>query len=262
EGIEWIADFGKIPVIYTSFRFDGNYYHYRGVNETMIASTPVSSQNMASGLPYKYIGFYAGTNMSTASPKVANGSETHRVNANLTATTHIPRIRLLISLRLESTLYHSSQNLSEFNVKARGIVIESRDEYTGTSSDIYGGDRYVAVYPEYYVSADDMNTRIPFEKAFLDAKANNPELYNELAKLVLKSNTSYYFNQDRLSPYFSVNLSVTKEIGKHFSLSFYANNFLNNLSKVTSSANNTESSLYNSTRIPYFDYGIMLKIKL
>lgn len=256
EGVEWVADFGKIPSLYTSLRLDGSYYHYRGVNETLTAHLPTSSQTMANGAPYKYIGYFAGGNSAS------NGSETRRVNANATFTTHIPKMRLIVSLRIESTLFHASRNLSEYSGGSRGVVLNDRNDYIGTNGNIYAGDQYVAVYPLYYVSADDMNTRIPFLEKFLDAKENDPALYNELAKLVAKSNTSYYFNENRISPYFSANLSVTKEIGKHFSLSFYANNFLNNLSKVTSSWNDTESTLYDSSRIPGFYYGMTLRVKL
>ena len=256
EGIEWIMDFGKIPALFTGFRLDGSWYHYKGVNETPVAGLPSTSQTMANGLPYKYVGYYAG------STNASNGSDTKRLNTNLTVTTHIPRLRLLVSLRIESTLYHTSRYLSEYGGKSRGVVLNDRTDYTGTSNDIYGGDRYVAVYPLYYVSADDMQTKIPFEEKFLWAKDNDPVLYNELAKLVSKTNTSYYFNENRISPYFSANLSITKEIGKRFSLSFYANNFLNTLSRVTSSWNDTESTLFDSGRVPTFDYGLTLRVKL
>ena len=188
--------------------------------------------------------------------------ETRKVNLNLTATTNIPKIKLLVSLRVESTLYHSTRFLSEYNGKSYGSVLSDRSDYIGSAGDIYGGDSYVAVYPVYYTSYDDMTTLIPFEEKFLWARENDIELYNELAKLVSKSNTSYYFNRNKLSPYFTANLTVSKEIGKHFLLSFYANNFLNNLGKVTNSWNNNESSLFNSSYIPSFNYGLSLKIKI
>lgn len=256
EGLEWVVDFGRIPALQTSIRYDGSYYHYRGVNETLIASMPASAQLMANGLPYKYVGYYAG------SSSVGNGSETHSVNSNLTLTTHLPKLRLLVSLRVESTLYHATRNLSEYNGNSRGVVLDSRTDYTGTSNEIYAGDQYVAVYPEYYVTSDAPETFIPFEEKFLWAKENDTELYNELAKLVAKSNTSYYFNKNKISPYYAANLTVTKELGRHFVLSFYANNFLNNLSKVSMSWNNSETTLLGSTYIPRFNCGLSLRIKL
>ncbi|MEG1586471.1 MAG: TonB-dependent receptor [Bacteroidales bacterium] len=256
EGLEWILDLGKIPALFTALRIDGNYYHYKGINQTLTAHLPTSSQSMADGAPYKYIGYYVGGN------SVSNGSDSKRVNLNATFTTHIPKVRLVVSLRIESTLYYATRYLSEYKGQPHGFVLDDRNDYEGISSDIYGGDRYVGVYPLYYVSADDINTKIPFEEKFSWAKQHDRTLYNELAKLVVKSNSSYYFNQNRISPWFSANLSVTKELGKRFSLSFYAHNFLNNLSKVTSGWNTTENTLFDSSRIPGFYYGMTLRVKL
>ena len=142
------------------------------------------------------------------------------------------------------------------------MILENRGDYIGTDGNIYAGDQYVAVYPEFYASTDDMNTLIPFKEKFLWARDNDTALYNELAKMVGKTTTSYYFNRNSISPYFSANLMVTKELGKYFTLSFYANNFLNNLSKVKSSWNNSEVMLYGSSYIPTFNYGISLKVKI
>ena len=124
------------------------------------------------------------------------------------------------------------------------------------------GDQYVIIYPENYASADDITKLIPFEEAFLNAKENDKALYNELAKLTSKTNTSYYFNKDKISPYFSANVTVSKEIGRYFTVAFYANNFFNSLMKVKSSANDTETSLFESSRISRFNYGVSLRVKL
>lgn len=78
---------------------------------------------------------------------------------------------------------------------------------------------------------------MPFLEKFLWAEENDPDLFNQLAKLVIKSAYGYSFNARRISPYFGANISVTKEIGDIASVSFYANNFFNNLGKVTSSQN-------------------------
>ena len=60
----------------------------------------------------------------------------------------------------------------------------------------------------------------------------------------------------------SANLSVTKEIGDHVSLSFYANNFFNNMKMVHSSQTDTETSLFSSGYIPNYYYGLSLRLKL
>ena len=79
---------------------------------------------------------------------------------------------------------------------------------------------------------------------------------------MVKTNYAYVMNPDRLSQYYSANFSVTKEIGDHVSVSFYANNFLNNMKRVHSSQTDLETSLFSSGYIPSYYYGLSLRLKL
>lgn len=255
-GLEWTMDFGKIKALNTSFRFDGNYYHYKGTDEGMEAST--SSLMTAGGEYFPYVGYYAGGAVSS------NGKVKNSCNANLTVITHIPVVRLVVSLRVETSLHNFERSLSEYNGKQRGFVIDKREDYfpSETESDIYSRDRFTALYPEYYVSMDDMETPVPFAEKFRWAKENDTELFNELAKLVVKSHYKTTFNPSSLSAYYSANLNVTKEIGKNVSVSFYARNFLNNMATVYDSRDERRHTLYNSGHIPQFYYGLTLQVNL
>ena len=84
-------------------------------------------------------------------------------------------------------------------------------------------------------------------------------MYSDLSRLVVTSNYLYQFSKDYISPYFSANFSVTKEIGDLASLSFYANNFFNNMGQVWSTKTKTYSSV--SQYIPSFYYGLTLRLK-
>ena len=55
---------------------------------------------------------------------------------------------------------------------------------------------------------------------------------------------------------------MTKEIGDHVSVSFYANNFFNNMSTVRSSQTGLETSLFSSSYIPSYYYGLSLRVKI
>jgi hypothetical protein len=258
KGMEWIVDFGEIKPIRTSVRIDGNYYHYRGTEENLTQYSP-ASQFMADGNPYKYVGFYVGGNSD------ANGKETKQLNTNVTLVTHIPAIRLIVSLKMEATLYNSAQNLSENSAGQRSFALSEKGDYvpaTNQPDNIYNSSRFVALYPLYYASMDDLETKIPFEEKFLWAKDNDRDLYNALASLVMKSNTDYYFNTNKVSGYYSANISVTKEIGDHVSVSFNATNFTNNIGLVNMAWNNTQQTLFRSSYIPQFYYGLSLKIKI
>ena len=236
-GLEWIIDFKQIKALNTSLRFDGNYYYYKSDDETLFASMHNSNTKMTgTGEPYQYIGWYRGTNGTTsAQTSIANGAISKTLNLNTTITTHIPKIRLIMALRIESTLYSYRKSLSNFE-----------------------GD----VYPEYYTTWDDPNTMIPFAEKFLWAKDNDQTLYNDLQNLVVHPNAAYVMNANRISAYYSANLSVTKEIGDHVSISFYANNFFNNMKTVHSSQTDLDTSLLSSSYIPSYYYGLSLRLKL
>ncbi|MBR4215367.1 MAG: carboxypeptidase-like regulatory domain-containing protein [Bacteroidales bacterium] len=263
-GVEWIVDFAKIKTAFTQIRVDGNYYHYKGLNTNIIKYSPTST-HMSDGSPYRYIGWYEGSsNYSTSygsSASAANGSINAAVNQNITTTTHIPKIRMIVSIRFESSLYNYRRSISQHS---ENIAFASDEP------DLFGGvpytsdmrDNYVVVYPKYYSTWENPNEPLPFYPAFAAAKDNDTQLYNDLAKLVAKSNYRYTFNPDNISFYCSANISVTKEIGNRASVTFYANNFFVNNGRVKSSQSGLYSSLYESAYIPRFYYGMSLKLKL
>ena len=263
-GLEWIVDFKQIKALNTSLRLDGNYYYYKSADETLFASMNNSNTKMTGTQePYQYIGWYRGTNSAGAAvTSVANGAISKALNLNTTITTHIPKIRLIVALRLEATLYNYHKAISELDGAVRGIALNSQADYVGTPFDSNTENKYIAVYPEYYSTWNNPDEMIPFAEKFLWAKDNDPTLYNDLCNLVVKSNTPYTMDPNRISAYYSANLSITKEIGDHVSVSFYANNFFNNMKTVHSSQTDLNTSLFSSSYIPSYYYGLSLRLKL
>lgn len=256
KGIEWVVDFGQIQKIKTSVKIDGSYFYYKGVDQTIIKDL-ASATNMGDGNPYKYISYYVGTTGNS------NGNITKKLNANIVFTTHIPAIRMIFTFRIDNCLYDYAQNLSEYSGGNRSFVIKNKDDLfpTNPGSDIYAGNQYVAMYPLYYTSLDDMNTLIPFAEKFYWARDNDKALYNELAKMIVRTNYNYIFNVNKISGYFSGNISLTKEIGDKISVTFQANNFFNNLGQITESKTGNKRSLYDSGKIPSLYYGLSARLK-
>ena len=87
---------------------------------------------------------------------------------------------------------------------------------------------------------------------FTDAQAADPAF----ASLILKSANAYTFARDGYGPYMSANLSITKEIGDHVSLSFFANNFTNSRPYVRSIATGVGAIF-----TPAFYYGLTCRLK-
>ena len=266
-GLEWMVDFAQIKALRTSLRIDGNYYRYKGTDDVLFADVPLGVSNVtSSGQPYQYIGYYRGSNVtssgSSANASVSNGALSKQLNLNATLTTHLPAIRMIVSLRLESTLYSYRRSLSELSNGPRGYMLESGEDYFGEPYDGTTEDCFVAVWPEYYSTWENPDERIPFAEKFSWAKDNDPTLYSDLSQLVVRSNYAYTMNPNRLSAYYSANLSVTKEIGDHVSLSFYANNFWNTMRRVHSSQTDLETSLFGSGYVPSYYYGLSLRLKI
>ena len=265
-GLEWVAEMPIISNRHTlglSLRIDGKYYHYRGIDNTLIAGSPNGIGDQAESSDVQpLIGYYIGSNVTSAStastPTVSNGMLDKGCSLNTTLTARIPRLRLIMTMRLEATMLNYRRNLSSNRTT---IALNEAGDVTGTK---YTGqtDHYVAVYPEYYSTWDNPSERIPFAEALLAAKDNNPTLYRQLSNLIVRSNTAYYFNPQDVSAYCSANFSVTKEIGKWVSLSFYANNFFNNLASVRNAQTGLKTSLFDSGYVPKFYYGAFVRVKL
>ncbi len=265
-GLEWIAEIPLVSnahLVGLSLRFDGNYYHYKGVDNTLIAGSPYGvGDQVAGSTSQPIIGYYIGSSATSTSysgtPSVSNGTLNKGCSLNTTLTARIPKLRLIMTMKVEATFLNYKRNLSEGR---NTILLQAAGDNFGTA---YNGeqDHYVAVYPEYYSTWDKPSELIPFAEALLDASKNDPELYRQLSNLIVRSNSAYFFNPQDVSSYYSANFSVTKEIGKWVSLSFYANNFFNNMAMVRNSQTGLESSLFGSSYIPKFYYGVSLRVKL
>lgn len=241
-GAELIVDFPEIAPIRTKFRLDANYAYTHYIDNTLNWTYRTGwSHTSLSNRSYQYVGIYANGGESG----IYNGKESHSLNANLTAITHIPEARIIITCRLEMSLLSRFRNLSRYqgneyayNVNADGI------ESIGGS--IYGSKNYTAIRPVKYM---DENGDV---HDFTDKEASDPAFAN----LIIKSGNAYTFAQNGYGAYLSANLSITKEIGDHVSLSFFANNFTNSRMYVTSKATGV-SAIFT----PEFYYGLTCRLK-
>ena len=82
--------------------------------------------------------------------------------------------------------------------------------------------------------------------------ASNPDFQ----RLIVRSGNVYTFARNGYDPYFSANISITKEIGDHVSLSFFANSFTNSRRYVKSWATGVKNIF-----TPDFYYGLTCRLK-
>lgn len=242
-GVELIADFPEIRPIRTRIRLDAAYAYTEYVDDALSYYYLTGwSHTSLPDRSYPYVGIYANGGNSSST---VNGKRTHALDANLTAITHIPRARLIITCRLEMSLVKRSQNLSTYRGRDYAYNVTEASN-TPIGGNIYDGGSYTAVRPVAYM---DLEGGV---HPFTDAEAADPEF----ASLILKSNNAYTFAPDGYDPYFSANLSITKEIGDHVSLSFFANNFTDSRRYVTSYATGVSAKF-----TPNFYYGLTCRLK-
>jgi hypothetical protein len=175
---------------------------------------------------------------------------------------------MIVSLKLQATLLRYSRSLSETaDGGTRSFIVKDRSDILNTvAGSVYDGRNFAVTYPEYYISAADPDTKRNYLEDLKWARENDPKMYSDLSKLATVSNYLYIYAEDYITPYFSANISVTKEIGDIASISFYANNFFNNLGQVKSSKTGEYATLGNTPfangrYIPGFFYGLSLRLK-
>ena len=241
-GAELIVDFPEIAPIRTKFRLDANYAYTHYIDNTLNWTYRTGwSHTSLSNRSYQYVGIYANGGESGT----YNGKESHSLNANLTAITHIPEARIIITCRLEMSLLSRFRNLSRYQGREYAYNVNA-DGVESIGGSIYDSNNYTAIRPVKYM---DDNGDV---HDFTDKEASDPAFAN----LIIKSGNAYTFSQDGYAAYLSANLSVTKEIGDHVSLSFFANNFTNSRMYVTSKATGV-SAIFT----PAFYYGLTCRLK-
>ena len=242
-GVELTVDFPEIRPLRTTFRLDASYTHTRYLNEQLAAYYQNGwSHTFLPDRSYQYVGIYANGGGNNT---IANGKLTNNLDANITAITHIPQARIIITCRLEMSILRRSRNLSLYNGKDYAFTVTETGK-TPTGGDIYAGNSYTAIYPVSYM---DLDGNI---HPFTEVEAADPAFAN----LILKSSNAYTFALDGYGPYMSANLSITKEIGDHVSLSFFANNFTNSRPYVKSLATGVGAIF-----TPAFYYGLTCRLK-
>lgn len=249
QGVELSINFGQIKAIRTSFIVDATYTFSNKLDGEIMPyypNYPHSSLPTSAGRSYEFVGYYVGDTAPLHSGTY-NGVKEDGVRANLTAVTHIPEIRLTVSAKLEAQFYERTRHITYYNGKEWAYLIDGNGNKVDGS--VYHQREYATgVWPVAYCSFDGE------VKPFTAKEAADPRF----ARLINTSNSKVGYVDDGHSPFFIANISVTKEIGKIASISFYVNNFTNASPLVRSWATGIS---YVNPRFTNFTYGATLRLK-
>ena len=199
RGIEYSIDFGRISALRTSFQVNGAYMAVQRQDMTDYLSRPSTTWE---GERLQLVGLYPG----------GDGRLNDRFNTNIRTTTHIPQLRMVVSMTAQIIWREGRTNVYE-DADGNPLVLTEKP-----TDDPYG-DRTQRkfVYPlGFYDRAMNFH---PWE----DYMANQRP-YSDLI--------DHYSNTERFipivaPPVFQINTRITKEISDAATLSFFVNNLTN-----------------------------------
>lgn len=203
QGLEFTFRSDYIPVLATTFILDGAWLISQQENKKL---SPAKVSQTTGNRSYPMCAIFDNS---------TDIYKSQRLSTTLRAVTEIPALRLTTTLALQSIWLEQSQHKINKNAgspyymkdKSGNRIFENLDK---DATNIKYQD------PAYYM--DTQGQIHPF----------TPELANDPAfSPMVRQIYSRKFMQNSYAPYFSLNLRVTKDIGKQVCLSFFANNLAN-----------------------------------
>ncbi len=232
KGLEYIIDFGRIKPIRSSVILDGAYFHITRTNNNTTSLERINTSYLGDRFPYLPV--YAGN----------DGYTKQRLNSNLRINTHIPKIKMICSLT-GMFIWHS-KSTRFWNNHNNTPLYYSLDDMGNKQYGVTNGEDMLYIDPIGYYDFD-MNYHS------WDASVERELPY----KTMIKQRRADFFNMDKNPPTWQLNMKLTKEIGKHAKISFFANNILNHRPLRTSRINDT---YYRANQPTYFGAEVKLTI--
>lgn len=211
-GIEYDLNFGKINSINTSIIVNGAYIRSESTTPGLEYSYNSYVDPIDPSKTQQYVAIFEGDN------SVSLGSGNERLSTNVNFVTHIPSIRMIISLVTQCVWMSNSWNIYDnkiYKLDSNGQPVYGNYNNQSNQETLY---RAPVAYMDMDGNVHDFSTYWTTTDASLKTR---------LAQLIESQNRSYWFKKSGFDPYFMANIRVTKEIGKLAQLSFYANNFTN-----------------------------------
>ncbi len=235
-GIEYSVKFAPLKAIRTTIEINGAYMHIKRFNSNLMSD---HSALIVRNKEYPYAGIYGGATT------VSNGSIDDRLNMSIRFITHIPAIRMVVTLTAEGVFIDRTRSISEYNGEVMAYYYDDNGHKI-TGEQVYDDNTHLKyVNPLYYV--DMHGNRQDFTEAM--------EKDSRYAELIARNNYANVFAARSYPFYGLLNLRISKEFGRWATVSFYANNFLNIAGRVKDSVR----EVYVNQNIPLY-FGAEIKL--
>lgn len=217
-GVEYDINFGKIKALNTSVIVSGAFMRSTDKEPGLVYYNTGRVDPVDSKQKLQYIAIYE---EGSDDVSVGTGSGSERFSTSINLVTHIPSIRMIISLVTQCVWLSNGWNVYD---KDQVYKLDSNGKPVYGNYDKQSSQEVLYRDPKFYMGHDGIVK--PFSDYYT---TTDQDLKRRLATLILSTDHSFYFQNTGTLPYFMANLRVTKEIGNYAALSFYANNFTNSL---------------------------------
>lgn len=204
QGIEYTLDLGRWPALHSSLLVGGGYLEVHEVSNALTAWHPSVE---VGGNAYPYVGLYE------ADAFASNLRVWSRLNTRFQCITQLPRIGLVASVTLQA-VWMDRQRRGMESCYNNPVYVADREGNRIDADPMTDTEHSKRLNPVYYL--DTEGVQHPF----------TPEMEKDprYADLVMNAGRLTVFQPDSYKPYFLLNLRLTKEIGRHVSVAFCANN--------------------------------------
>ncbi len=201
KGIEYIFNFGTIKRIKTNIAVDGAYYHITRIEDAL----PYNEKQNVSylGEKFPYVSVMPG----------GKGNDRQRLNSNFRIITHVPKIRMIVSLSTQVIWMDKTAFYWNYNNSPVAYSLSP------TKEKLYGN--YNAVDKIYIDPTGYYDKQMVYH-----AWVSNNSFVAPYSFMV-REQDSDYFSPESYPVTILFNLKLTKELGNKVQFSFFANNFLN-----------------------------------
>jgi hypothetical protein len=205
KGIEYTISGLKLDFIRTSFVVDGAYLYVASYNTE---PTYKSISSLYEGAAYPYVAIMPGREEYIK----------QRFNTNIRTITHIPEIRMIVTLTAQIIWTERTQRRWEDeNGVPYVYYYDASGERVDGSTSAYN-DMEATRYVDPIAFIDKNGIVHQWDKSY--------SLDSRYSAMVSTNSSSYYYVEERLPPFVLMNLRLTKEFAENLEISFMANNFL------------------------------------
>ena len=216
-GFEMTLNLGQIPRLNTSVQIDALYS-----NEARTSSNEIGVMNSQGGIRPDFQPIPGNMHLFTvqyflgSGSNVANVNVRERLSSNVRLVTHIPRVGIVTTLTAQVVIFEGNRNRSDVNGRNMIYFFDS-DSVRHSGDIVFRDETYLKhINPLRF---RDIHGNLHEWEDWMETDPN-------FRHMRLSTSSATILRPTRHSPYMMLDLRVSKDIGRHATISLFAENFL------------------------------------